>query len=128
MSLESLTYIPPIFPSWNEIKICDVSNIDNSRRYRAIIFGAKTLNHVKLVLLIDMSIAFVLINTDMGSEAGVSQELEKIEEVKVVYGVYGVYDLVVRIEAETLQELKDAISNKIRTLDNVRSTLTMIVV
>ena len=93
-----------------------------------IIFGAKTLNHVKLVLLIDMSIAFVLINTDMGSEASVSQELEKIQEVKVVYGVYGVYDLVVRIEAETLQELKDAISNKIRTLDNVRSTLTMIVV
>ena len=76
----------------------------------------------------DMSIAFVLINTDMGSEAGVGQEIQKIDEVKEVYGVYGVYDLVVRIEAETLQELKDAISNKIRTLENVRSTLTMIVV
>jgi len=58
----------------------------------------------------------------------VSQEIQKIDEVKEVYGVYGVYDLVVRIEAETLQELKDAISNKIRTLENVRSTLTMIVV
>jgi DNA-binding Lrp family transcriptional regulator len=39
-----------------------------------------------------------------------------------------VYDIVVRIEAETLQQLKDTISSKIRTLENVRSTLTMIVV
>ena len=75
-----------------------------------------------------MSLAFVLINTDMGSETEVSNELKKIEEVKEVYGVYGVYDLVIRIEAETLQKLKDAISNKIRTLKSVRSTLTMIVV
>lgn len=80
------------------------------------------------MLQMDMSVAFVLINTDMGSEAGVSQELHKIDEVKEIYGVYGVYDLVIRIEAKTLQELKDAISNKIRILDNVRSTLTMIVV
>lgn len=76
----------------------------------------------------EMNLAFVLINTDLGHDASVADELRKIEEVKDVYGVYGVYDIVVRIEAETLQELKDAISNKIRTLENVRSTLTMIVV
>ncbi|UCH57440.1 MAG: Lrp/AsnC ligand binding domain-containing protein [Candidatus Bathyarchaeota archaeon] len=75
-----------------------------------------------------MNIAFVLINTDMGSDAAVSAQLSNIDEVKEVYGVYGVYDLVVRIEAETLEKLKDAISNKIRALENVRSTLTMIVV
>ena len=70
-----------------------------------------------------MSLAFVLINTDMGSETEVSNELKKIEEVKEVYGVYGVYDLVIRIEAETLQKLKDAISNKIRTLKSVDQLL-----
>ena len=75
-----------------------------------------------------MSLAFVLINTDMGADAEVADALREIEEVKEVYGVYGVYDIVVRIEADTLQHLKDAISNKIRTLENVRSTLTMIVV
>jgi DNA-binding Lrp family transcriptional regulator len=75
-----------------------------------------------------MSTAFVLVNTDMGSESTVSEELERIPEVKEVYGVYGVYDLVVRLEAEALDELKNVISNKIRTLSNVRSTLTMIVV
>jgi len=76
----------------------------------------------------EMNLAFVLINTDLGHDASVADELRKIDEVKDVYGVYGVYDIVVRIEAETLQELKEAISIKIRTLENVRSTLTMIVV
>ena len=75
-----------------------------------------------------MNVAFVLINTDMGTDTEVSDALRKIDEVKEVYGVYGVYDIVVRIEADTLQLLKDTISSKIRTLDSVRSTLTMIVV
>lgn len=75
-----------------------------------------------------MNVAFVLINTDTGLEGEVSDQLREIEEVKEVYGVYGVYDLVVRIEAETPEQLKQAISSKIRSLNNVRSTLTMIVV
>ncbi|MBC8224221.1 Lrp/AsnC ligand binding domain-containing protein [Candidatus Bathyarchaeota archaeon] len=75
-----------------------------------------------------MNVAFVLINTDLGADAEVGEALRKIDEVKEVYGVYGVYDIVVRIEADTLQQLKDTISSKIRTLENVRSTLTMIVV
>ena len=75
-----------------------------------------------------MNVAFVLINTDMGADTEVGEALGKIDEVKEVYGVYGVYDIVVRIEEDTLQQLKDTISSKIRSLDNVRSTLTMIVI
>jgi DNA-binding Lrp family transcriptional regulator len=75
-----------------------------------------------------MNTAFVLINTETGLEGEVSRWLREIEEVKEVYGVYGVYDLVVRIEAETSEKLKEAISSKIRSISNVRSTLTMIVV
>jgi len=75
-----------------------------------------------------MNLAYVLINTDMGSEERVTNDLNNIEEVKVVYGVYGVYDLVVRVEAETMEKLKATISDSIRALENVRSTLTMIVV
>ena len=75
-----------------------------------------------------MSTAFVLINTDLGEGSDVSEALQEISEVKNVYGVYGVYDFVVRLEAETMQELKDVITSKIRRLNHVRSTLTMIVV
>lgn len=75
-----------------------------------------------------MSIAYVLINTDLGEGEEVRAALKEITEVKEVYGVYGVYDFVVRIEAEDMQKLKDAITTKIRRLNHVRSTLTMIVV
>lgn len=75
-----------------------------------------------------MSIAFVLINTDLGEGTDVQKALEGIPEVKAVYGVYGVYDFVVRLEADTMHNLKDVITTKIRRLNHVRSTLTMIVV
>lgn len=72
--------------------------------------------------------SFVLINVDIGSEEDVLEELEAVEEVREAHTVYGVYDLIALIEAETMQELKDVISFKIRRLDKIRSTLTMIVV
>ena len=75
-----------------------------------------------------MNLAYILINTEMGYEERVTNDLNKVEEVKEVHEVYGVYDLIVRVEAETMEKLKAAISDSIRTLENVRSTLTMIVV
>ena len=74
-----------------------------------------------------MNLAYILINTEMGSEAKVTKDLNKIKEVKKVHGVYGVYDLVVMVEAETMEKLKAVISDGIRTIENVRTTLTMIV-
>ena len=75
-----------------------------------------------------MSTAFVLINTDLGEGSEVFDALKEIREVKEVFGVYGVYDYVVKLEADTMQDLKDTITTKIRRLNHVRSTLTMIVV
>ncbi len=78
--------------------------------------------------MIHTATAFVLINAEIGAEAEVLKGLKGIKEVKEAHMVYGVYDIIARIETETMQELKDIISWKIRRLDKVRSTLTMIVV
>jgi DNA-binding Lrp family transcriptional regulator len=75
-----------------------------------------------------LATAFVLINAEIGSESDVLKDLKDIPEVKEAHMVYGVYDIIARIETETMQDLKDTISWKIRRLDKVRSTLTMIVV
>lgn len=75
-----------------------------------------------------LATAFVLINAEIGSESEVLKGLKEIDEVKEAHMVYGVYDIIARISTETMQELKDIISWKIRRLDKVRSTLTMIVV
>ena len=72
--------------------------------------------------------AFVLINTELGQETDVLNRLKELNEVKEAHLVYGVYDIIVRVETDTMQELKDVVSWKIRRLDKVRSTLTMIVI
>ncbi len=75
-----------------------------------------------------MPLAFVLINAEIGSEDEVVAELRKIGNVKESYVVYGVYDIVAKVEADSMDKLKEIVTWKIRRLDRVRSTLTMIVV
>ena len=72
--------------------------------------------------------AFVLINTEMGSETEVLESLKKMGNVKEAYLVYGVYDIVARVEAENMDQLKEIITWKMRRLNKVRSTLTMMAV
>jgi len=69
-----------------------------------------------------------LINTETGTEGEVLKALWDIPEVKEAYSVFGVYDILARIEADTMEEIKNVISWGIRRLDRVRSTITMIVV
>jgi len=71
--------------------------------------------------------AFVLINTDPGCEGEVLKGLKRIEGVEQAYATYGVYDIIVRVQAESPDKLKEVITQHIRRLDKVRSTLTMII-
>jgi len=75
-----------------------------------------------------MPMAFVLINADLGAEEELLKSLRRLEFVRDVYVVYGVYDIIARVEADTMEKVKETITWKIRRLDRVRSTLTMIVV
>jgi DNA-binding Lrp family transcriptional regulator len=72
--------------------------------------------------------AFVLINAELGAEDSLIKELKNTENVSEVYVVYGVYDIVAKIEADTMEKVKETITWKLRRLERVRSTLTMIVV
>jgi DNA-binding Lrp family transcriptional regulator len=75
-----------------------------------------------------MPMAFVLINTETGSESKVLAALKKIDAVTEAYLVYGVYDVVAKVKADTMDEVKEIVTYQVRRLDNVRSTLTMIVI
>lgn len=75
-----------------------------------------------------MPLAFVLVNTEIGSESEVLESLRKIDAVEEAYMVYGVYDVVAKIRAETMDKLKEIVTWHVRRLDKVRSTLTMIVI
>ena len=71
--------------------------------------------------------AFVLINTEIGSEADVLKDLKKVEGVDEAFAVYGVYDIIARVRADTMSKLKEIVTRHIRRLDKARSTLTLIV-
>ncbi len=72
--------------------------------------------------------AFVLINVESASEDTVLNELRKIEGVDEAYFSYGVYDIITKIKAGSMEQLKEMVTKHIRTLPNVRSTLTLIMV
>ena len=76
-----------------------------------------------------MPTAFVLINTEIGSSiAGILKDLKKVEGVDEAFAVYGVYDIITRVRTKSMDKLKEIVTWHIRTLDKVRTTLTMIVV
>ena len=72
-----------------------------------------------------MTTAYVLINCDLGSEDKVISELKSIKKIKETRGVFGAYDIVTKIEAPSSEMVKDIISSKIRRIDRIRSTLTL---
>jgi DNA-binding Lrp family transcriptional regulator len=74
-----------------------------------------------------MPVAFILINVVPGSEGEVIQELKTIENIRDAYLVYGLYDAVVKVEARTQQEVKETITWKIRRMEKIRSTMTLMV-
>ena len=73
-----------------------------------------------------MTKAFVFMNISAGSEAEVLKKLREVPEIKECYFVYGVYDVVAKIETDSMDHLKEVISMKIRRLDKIMSTLTLI--
>jgi len=72
--------------------------------------------------------AFVLINTEVGSEGEVLKALMEVEGVEEAYVVYGVYDVVAKIRAPDIESLKAIVTTNIRKLPKVKSTLTMVIV
>jgi DNA-binding Lrp family transcriptional regulator len=75
---------------------------------------------------IDKPTALVLLNIEIGSEANVLSNLKDVEGVIAAFAVYGVYDIVIVVQGETLDVVKDIVTLRVRKLNKVRSTLTMI--
>jgi len=77
--------------------------------------------------------AYVLLNSDLGSDetiiSKIKEILDKEENIKYeVQGVYGVYDIVLKVSSDNSEKLRGVITNKIRKISKVQSTLTMMVI
>lgn len=76
----------------------------------------------------DMATAFILINTDVAAEEEVMEKLKELPEVETVHLVYGIYDLIVKVRADNLDDLKKGVTGNLRGIEKIRSTMTMIAV
>ena len=79
-----------------------------------------------------MPTAYVLLNSDLGSDESIINEVKQIldeEDVTFeVQGVYGVYDIVLKLSSDDAEKLRAIITNKVRKISKVQSTLTMMVI
>ncbi len=80
-----------------------------------------------------MPTAYVLLNSDLGTDESIISEVKQLlegeSEIKYeIQGVYGVYDVVLKITADDTNVLRSMITNKIRKISKVQSTLTMMVI
>lgn len=72
-----------------------------------------------------MTTAFVLINSELGKEDDIIENLKHMDSVKEVHGTFGAYDVVAKIEHDEKDKLREVITWGIRKIDHVRSTLTL---
>ena len=72
--------------------------------------------------------AYVLINIESGSEDKVLRDIKKTPGIQEVYVSYGVYDLLVKVAADSVDEMREIVTRRLRTIDDVRSTLTLTIV
>ena len=75
-----------------------------------------------------MSIAFILVQSTIGHEMEVLNDLLKLDLVKEAKGTFGYYDILAKIEATSEKEIEAIITKKIRKIKNVSTTTTLSVI
>lgn len=70
--------------------------------------------------------AYVLIVTDPGKTRHVHEEISKVPRIVEMHEVMGPYDIVVEIEVESLQEIPTILGERIRTIDGIQSTTSLV--
>lgn len=74
------------------------------------------------------SSAYILIDCESGFEEEIINELKELPEMVEVYQAYGAYNLIAKATTDTADKLRETISWRIRRIDKIRSTITLIAI
>ena len=74
-----------------------------------------------------MTSAFLLINAEFPFEDYVMAKLRDIYEIVDVYRVQGMYDIIAKVELDKEEELKELVSERIRKVDRITGTVTIMI-
>lgn len=72
--------------------------------------------------------AYLLILVKPGEETTVVDKLNKLDEVKMTDVVYGEYDVIAKVEVSDMEALQKFLMDKIRRIDEIERTSTMIAI
>ena len=70
--------------------------------------------------------AYILINCESGYESLIATSIKSVDNVLTCSIVYGVYDILIEIIYDTLKQLEYIIKNRIRKINKIQSTMTLI--
>jgi DNA-binding Lrp family transcriptional regulator len=73
-----------------------------------------------------MTDAYVMLNCELGAEAAVIEQLKELEQVVDVFETIGTHDMMVKLQAENFEKIREIVSWNIQKLKNVRATSTLI--
>jgi len=74
-----------------------------------------------------MTSAFLFINAEFLFVEDVINKLKEIPEIVHVYKVQGIYDIIARVNSDTEEKLKGLVSERIRRIDRITGTVTVII-
>ena len=70
--------------------------------------------------------AYVLVVTDPGKTRHVVEEMRKLPNIVEMHEVMGPYDIVVEIEVANLHEIPPILGERIRTIEGIQSTTSLV--
>jgi DNA-binding Lrp family transcriptional regulator len=73
-----------------------------------------------------MTDAYVMLNCELGAENEIIEKLKELEQVKDVFETIGTHDMLVKLQAENFEKIREIVSRNIQKLPKVRSTSTLI--
>jgi DNA-binding Lrp family transcriptional regulator len=70
--------------------------------------------------------AYVMINCELGAEETIMEKLKEIEQVKDVFGTIGTHDMMVKLDAENFEKIREIVSRNIQKIEKIRSVSTLV--
>lgn len=75
-----------------------------------------------------MNEAYVLLNVDYKHQKNIIEQAKKIPTVKSVKTTYGIYDILIILESDNMQEIKNAIDVSLHNIDGITNATSLITI
>ncbi|MGB6463572.1 MAG: Lrp/AsnC ligand binding domain-containing protein [Nitrosotalea sp.] len=73
-----------------------------------------------------MNEAYVLLNVDYKKQNNIIEQAKKIPTVKSVKTTYGIYDILIILESNNMQEIKQTIDVDLHNIDGINNLTSLI--